>query len=157
MTNPLNILGTVQKFNGVNIEQTRDFNHVHCQTYIEKIVSHHRGENVTLRSDQDLLLWKLTTNTKLTYNCNIQCIAELIYALTVCRIDISIAVITFSQHSNHPAEIHYEAIKQVFAYILIQLNAKDSPTGDQNLEWTYQKWNRPNQSANHTTSVNSDQ
>jgi len=32
MTNPLNILGTVRKFNGVNIDQTRDFNHVHCQT-----------------------------------------------------------------------------------------------------------------------------
>ena len=46
-----------------------------------------------------------------------QCIGELIYALTVCRIDISIAVITLSQHSNHPTEIHYKAIKQVFAYL----------------------------------------
>ena len=46
-----------------------------------------------------------------------QCIGELIYALTVCRIDISIAVITLNQHSNRPTEIHYEAIKQVFAYL----------------------------------------
>jgi hypothetical protein len=46
-----------------------------------------------------------------------QTIGELIYALTVCQIDISIAVITLSQHSHHPAQIHYEAVKQVFAYL----------------------------------------
>jgi hypothetical protein len=45
-----------------------------------------------------------------------QTIGELIYALTVCRVDISIAVITLSQHSHHPAQIHYGAVKQVFAY-----------------------------------------
>ena len=50
MTNPLNVLGTVRKFNGVNIDQTQDFNHVHCQTYTEKIVSHHGWENLTLIS-----------------------------------------------------------------------------------------------------------
>ena len=49
MTNPLNVLGTVRNFNRVKIDQTRDFNHVHCQTYIEKIVSHHGWENVTSR------------------------------------------------------------------------------------------------------------
>jgi hypothetical protein len=46
-----------------------------------------------------------------------QTIGELIYALTVCRVDISIAVIILSQHSHHPAQIHYEAVKQVFAYL----------------------------------------
>jgi hypothetical protein len=29
MTNPLNQLGTIRKFNGVNVEQTRYYNHVH--------------------------------------------------------------------------------------------------------------------------------
>jgi hypothetical protein len=46
-----------------------------------------------------------------------QTIGELIYALTVCRVDISIAVMTLSQHSHHPAQVHYEAVKQVFAYL----------------------------------------
>ena len=36
MTNPLDQLGTIRKFNGVNVEQTRYYNHVHCATYIEK-------------------------------------------------------------------------------------------------------------------------
>ena len=46
-----------------------------------------------------------------------QCIGELIYALTICCIDISIAVITLSQHSLNPAEVHYEAVKRLFAYL----------------------------------------
>ena len=45
-----------------------------------------------------------------------QCVGELIYALTICRVDISIAVITLSQHSLNPAEIHYEVVKYFFAY-----------------------------------------
>jgi hypothetical protein len=50
MTNPLNQLGTTRKFNGVNVEQTRYFNYVHCQTYIEKIVSHHGWDKLKIRS-----------------------------------------------------------------------------------------------------------
>ena len=46
-----------------------------------------------------------------------QCIGELIYALTICHVDISIAVITLSQHSLNPAEINYEAVKYLFAYL----------------------------------------
>jgi hypothetical protein len=46
-----------------------------------------------------------------------QCIGELIYALTICRIDISTAIITLSQHSHQPAEIHYRAVKQLFIYL----------------------------------------
>ena len=46
-----------------------------------------------------------------------QAIGELIYAHTICRIDISIAIITLSQFSLRPAEIHYQAVKQIFAYL----------------------------------------
>ena len=121
MTNVLNVLGTVRKFNGVNIDRTRDFNHFHCQTYIERIVSHHGWENETLRSRPapmktnnkylaDIQLHEgpkdqyeaRKLQKKMGFNYR-QCIGELIYALTVCHIDISIAVIKLSQHSNHPA------------------------------------------------------
>ena len=46
-----------------------------------------------------------------------QCIGELIYALTICQVDISIAVITLSQHSLNPTDIHYDAVKYLFAYL----------------------------------------
>ena len=41
MINPLNNLGTIRKLNGVNINQTESFYHLHCETYINKIVTHH--------------------------------------------------------------------------------------------------------------------
>ena len=45
-----------------------------------------------------------------------QAISELIYAYTICHIDIIVAVITLSQFSQHPAEIHYQVVKHVFPY-----------------------------------------
>ena len=50
MINPLNKLGTIRKFNGVNIDQKRNFNHVHCKTYIKKIVEHHNWQHETMRA-----------------------------------------------------------------------------------------------------------
>ena len=46
-----------------------------------------------------------------------QAIGELIYAYAICWIDIAIPVITLSQFSQHPAEAHYLAVKDVFAYL----------------------------------------
>jgi hypothetical protein len=46
-----------------------------------------------------------------------QGIGELIFALTICRIDISIAIITLSQYSERPAKEHYQAVKAVFVYL----------------------------------------
>ena len=46
-----------------------------------------------------------------------QAIGELIYAYTICRIDIADPVITLSQFSQQPAKIHYEAVKHIFAYL----------------------------------------
>ena len=46
-----------------------------------------------------------------------QAIGELIFAMTICRIDISIAVIILSQYSHNPAKIHYQALKAVFVYL----------------------------------------
>ena len=46
-----------------------------------------------------------------------QKICELIYALTICRINISIAIIKLSQHSLNPARIHYEDVKNMFVYL----------------------------------------
>ena len=60
MINPLNNLGTIRKFNGVNIDQKQSFNHVHCVTYINKIVQNHNWQNeqtrvkpIPMRTDVD--------------------------------------------------------------------------------------------------------
>ena len=58
MTFPLNQLGVIRKFNGVNAIQARHYTHLHCERYIEQIVEHHgwtkefiRNKPVPLRSD----------------------------------------------------------------------------------------------------------
>ena len=137
MINPLNNLGTIRKFNCVNINQTQPFNHVHCETYINKIVQHHNWQNERIRVIPVPMRTDVKYQTKIQLNegpesvkeqkqlekqmgfSYQQCIGELIYALTICRVDISIAVITLSQHSINPAQIHYETVKHMF----LDLNA----------------------------------
>lgn len=46
-----------------------------------------------------------------------QAIGKLICAYTLCQIEIAIAAIAFSQFLQHPVEIHYNDIKQVFVYL----------------------------------------
>ena len=51
-----------------------------------------------------------------------QAIGELVYPMTICRPDISAAVIKLSQYSAKPAKCHYQALKQVFVYLKATIN-----------------------------------
>jgi predicted transcriptional regulator len=44
MVNPLNELGVIKRFNGLDIQQTRHYFKISCQTYIDKIVEHHEWQ-----------------------------------------------------------------------------------------------------------------
>ena len=46
-----------------------------------------------------------------------QAIGEAIFAMTICRIDISPAIIKLSQYSEKPAKCHYQALKNLFAFL----------------------------------------
>ena len=46
-----------------------------------------------------------------------QAIGEAIFAMTICRMDISPAIIKLSQYSEKPAKCHYIALKNLFAYL----------------------------------------
>ena len=45
MANPLNDLGVIKHFNGVDIVQTRHYVKVHCETYLARICEHHGWTN----------------------------------------------------------------------------------------------------------------
>jgi hypothetical protein len=51
-----------------------------------------------------------------------QAIGELIFAMTICQLDISPAVIKLSQYSQSPAKCHYQAVKAVFVYLCATAN-----------------------------------
>ena len=46
-----------------------------------------------------------------------QLLGELIYAYTICCLDIAVPIITFSQHAGAPADVHYKALNQVAMYL----------------------------------------
>jgi hypothetical protein len=135
MANPLNDLGIIKRFNGIDIIQTRHYVKVHCEPYITRIIEHHEWMNkkadnlpLPMKSDstyqailqlaEGLVSLKdqqqLETTMGFSYR---QGIGKLIFALTICRIDISIAIITLSQYSERPAKEHYQAAKAVFIYL----------------------------------------
>jgi Reverse transcriptase (RNA-dependent DNA polymerase) len=135
MTCTLNNLGIIIRFNGVDILQSRNYIKLSCHTYLDKILDHHQWQHlkaannpVPMRTDsnfmQDIETSKGPDNPKeqrtlereMNFNYR-QAIGELIFAMTVCRIDISQAVIKLSQYSSQPAKVHYQAVKQIFAYL----------------------------------------
>ena len=135
LTVPLNDLGIIRKFNGVNIQQTRWYIKLSCEDYILKILRHHqwqelKASNIPLpmRSDskyqREMEHAKRPTNPHEQLQVQTQAgfsyrmaIGELIYALVVARLDISFPVIKLSQYSASPATTHYQAILHVFAYL----------------------------------------
>jgi hypothetical protein len=121
MVNFLNKLGIIKRFDGLDIQQTRDYIKISCQTHIDKIVEHHGWQNETtanlplpMRNDS-----VYQANLELSYGPNniikeqqeletqmrfsyCQAIGELIFVMTICRLDISPAVIKLLQYSHAP-------------------------------------------------------
>jgi hypothetical protein len=135
MQNPLNDLGVINHFNGIDILQARDFVKISCETHIDKIVSHHGWQHeiasnqpIPMRADSESLrklelskgpenpveAQALETEMGFSYR---QAIGELIFAMTVGRIDISYPIIKLSQYSAMPSKAHYQAVKQIFVYL----------------------------------------
>ena len=136
MTIQVKELGTVSRFNGVDIQQTRHYIKLYNRTYLQKIFKNHPWLKNTVplpasstpMADNSDYQRNLETAKPLsdserkeyeekqgfTYR---QAIGELIYALVTCRPDIAFAVIKLSQYSTAPAEIHYEAVKRIFVYL----------------------------------------
>jgi hypothetical protein len=124
MVNPLNELGVIKCFNGLDIQQTRHYIKISCQTYINKIVEHHEWQHEhtanlpipmhnssTYQANLELFYGpkdvkeqqELETQMEFSYR---QAIGELIFAMTICRLDISPAVIKLSQYSEAPTKCH---------------------------------------------------
>lgn len=133
--NPLNDLGIIKRFNGLDVQQTSKYIKLSCESYITKIVKHHGWDKehtknlpVPMRNDSDTMT-KIQTEkgpTNLKEKRNLekemgfsyrQAIGELIFAMSTCRVDIAAAVILLSQYSEQPARIHYQATKAIFTYL----------------------------------------
>ena len=137
MTIDVKQLGQIDRFNGVDVTQTRHFIKLSNRTYIEKFLQRHQwliDENydmhkfpVPMESDTafhrelELDIQPTEQEIKQLESTNgfgyRQAIGEIIYAMVTCRPDISQATIKLSQYSTKPRQIHFEAVKQVMRYL----------------------------------------
>lgn len=132
---PLNDLGIIWKFYGVNVLQTRWYIKISCEDYILKILMHHNWQDLkasnlpipmrhnskyqrelelAIRPESPHAQQQVQNQAGFSYRMTI---GELIYALVVARVDISFAIIKLSQYSASPASIHYQAVCNVFAFL----------------------------------------
>jgi hypothetical protein len=137
MTITVKQLGTIDRFNGVDVLQTQDYVKLCNKTFIEKIMSRHDWihtekkhmhkfpipmkpdstyqralENQPVPTPQEIE--NLEKENGFGYR---QAIGELIYALVTCRPDISYSVIKLSQYSTRPTKVHFDAVKDIYRYL----------------------------------------
>jgi hypothetical protein len=130
-------LGQLDRYNGVDIVQGKHFIKLNNPTYLKKIIDEHKWmidetkiSNMPIPMPEDKKYMDRIENaiaptnendrTKLQLKMNFnyrQAIGELIYAMVTCRPDISYPLIKLSQYSQNPAEVHYEAVIQIFRYL----------------------------------------
>jgi hypothetical protein len=130
-------LGQLTRYNGVDIIQAKHYIKINNPTYIRKIINEHswmidetKTQNMPIPMSDDKQYLKQLEEAqppedekgqrelqiKMKFNYR-QAIGELIFAMVTCRPDISFPVIKLSQYSKNPAQIHYEAVIQIFRYL----------------------------------------
>ena len=131
--------GTFTLYNGVDINQRREYIKIHATSYITrnlngkgwdkpapdekgkqpiepihpgsfKILEQTKGPRSDDAKGQAVLRKKMGFGYR-------QCIEELIFAYVICRMDIGYAISNLAKHVDVPAECHYLAVKRIFRYL----------------------------------------
>ena len=134
---PMKHLGVIERFNGVDIDQTEDYIKLHSTTYLMKTLAKHEWmtepykmkANPIPMKDDNLYMHvldtekgpttpeeqqKLEEEMEFSYR---QALGEALFAMVTCRPDISFAIIKLSKFANSPSREHYLALKNVFRYL----------------------------------------
>ena len=128
-------LGVIDRFNGVDVHQTRDYIKITCEKYLFNMLKHHDWLATTphiapipLQSDPRLMakLEQATPPTTIAAKEDLkqrmgfhyrQVIGEVIYPMMKCRPDIAYPATKLSQYMENPAQEHYEALRQLCSYL----------------------------------------
>ena len=135
MSIQIKVLGVIDRFNGMDVSQTKWYVKLHNKTYIRKILENkqHLLEGkvhtfpIPMHSDSEYAkqletaeslseeeLKNVEKEFKFSYR---QAIGEILYALVTCRMDISFALTKLSQYSTKPARVHFEAVAALYRYL----------------------------------------
>jgi hypothetical protein len=130
-------LGLIERYNGVDVLQSRNYIKIYNKTYINKIKSNHPW----LEHQTPLSEFPVPMNSDPKYHKELeqytpltdverhalekevgfgyrQAVGEIIYAMVTCRPDISFAIIKLSQYSVSPGKIHFEALQHLYKYLI---------------------------------------
>ncbi|KAI2495082.1 hypothetical protein MHU86_19437 [Fragilaria crotonensis] len=132
--------GILESFNGVDVEQTDRYIKISCESYIDKLLAHYGWASSSSRETDEKPIEPISASTTqqmfddyatAPHNgtdayCDLETAAgfsyrsvlgALIYAYVVARPDIGYAVTTLARFSDHPAKIHYDALRRVARYL----------------------------------------
>ena len=129
-------LGIIDRFNGVDIFQTKHYVKLTCERYIKKMLQHHGwliegplpinpiplpAEGHFLKSLEDAILPPTSTERdtlrdEMGFNYR-QVVGEILWPCVKCRPDISPHVIKLSQYLDNPGKPHYLAAREVAKYL----------------------------------------
>ena len=138
LTIPLQRLGLITLFNGLDVIQSRDYVKISCKSYIERICEkyldgwlskNHMANGPTPLPQTDSFVKSFlsatgdandSTQAKLSASMSIKyrnVLGELIFALVTCRPELSYAVVKCAQATTAPHEIHYHRLKHILKYL----------------------------------------
>jgi len=129
-------LGIIDRFNGVDVHQTRYYVKITCEKYLHKMIKAHDwllkgttpinpiplpADNHYIRKLEEAvvpatLTEKLQLKEAMGYNYR-QVIGEVIFPMMKCRPEIAPHAIKLSQYMENPATEHYQAIRELVAYL----------------------------------------
>jgi len=134
---PIHILGTVKRYNGMDILQTKHYVKISCEKYITKMAKEYPWiekapkKNLPLPFSSDTkYIQKLihsptieltsTERDKLEQRLGLKyrkAMGEIMFPMIKCRPDIAAHAIILSQFMHQPSEIHYGALKDIMIYL----------------------------------------
>ena len=135
---PFTKLGLVTDFNGIDVEQSRDFIEISCSNYIDRIMTSHGWETDKMMQPSDKPVSPLPTEvlTQLQKHTgpsegtnehqNLQdkmgfsyrtLLGEMMFAYVSCRPDIGYAITLMSKYGSNPSQFHYSQLKNIAKYL----------------------------------------
>ena len=142
---PMHNLGILKRFNGIDIHQTQEYIKLSNETYISKVLAnynwlekeHKQSLYPTPLKDDPAFLSRLDTekgpdpSTNKTDYIALEekmgvkyrkLLGELLFCMITCRPDISFPVIKLAKYANSPAEVHYQALKNILRYLRLTID-----------------------------------
>ena len=135
---PFTYLGLINDFNGIDVEQTKDYIQISCPNYIDRIMTSHGWteeksmqplskpnsplSSETLNQIQKHEGFKEGTSDHIKLEKKFgfsyrTLLGEMMYAYVSCRPDIGYAITLMSKYGSNPADYHYKCLKDIAKYL----------------------------------------